>query len=95
MTATGSGARFDGDTSREALRTQLATLRRTTATQRLALVDDLTQLARSMTWEGLRRRHPALSEAEREVRFFELVLGPQLAAKVLDHRWARLARRAP
>lgn len=95
MTTARCGARFDGDTSRDALRAQFAALRRTTAAQRLALMDDLTELARSMTREGLRRRHPALTEAELEARFFELVLGPGLAAEVFEHRRARLARPAP
>jgi hypothetical protein len=95
VTTTRAGTRFDGDTSREALRAQFSALRRTTAAQRLAFMDDLTQLARSMTREGLRRRHPTLTEAELEVRFFELVLGPQLAAEVLEHRRARLARPVP
>jgi len=95
VTATRSGARFEGDTSREALRAQFAALRRTTAAQRLAFMDDLTLLARSMTREGLRRRHPTLTEAELDVRFFELVLGPQLASEVLEHRRARIARQAP
>jgi hypothetical protein len=58
-------------------------------------MDDLTLLARSMTREGLRRRHPTLTEAELDVRFFELVLGPQLASEVLEHRRARIARQAP
>jgi hypothetical protein len=48
-----------------------------------------------MTREGLRRRHPTLTDAELEARFFELVLGPGLAAEVLEHRRARLARPAP
>ena len=95
MTTTRSGTGFDGDTSREALRAQFAALRRTTATQRLALMDDLTWLAQSMTREGLRRRHPTLTETELDVRFFELVLGPQLAAEVLEHRRAHFARPAP
>jgi hypothetical protein len=95
MPTTSSGARFTGDTSREALRAQFAALRRTTAVERLALMDDLTRLAQSMTREGLRRRHPTLTEADLEVRFFELVLGPRLAAEVLEHRRARLAQPAP
>ena len=95
MTTTGSSSRFEGDTSREALRAQFAALRRTTAAQRLAFMDDLTRLARSMTREGLKRRHPTLTEAELDVRFFDLVLGPRLAAKVLEHRRARLARPVP
>lgn len=85
-------ATVGGDTSRDALRAQFAALRRIKPSQRLALMDALTKLARSMCWEGLRRRHPGLSEAELDALFFELVLGPDLAAKVLEHRRARLAQ---
>lgn len=95
MTAASRDPRFDGDTSREALRARFAALRRITPSRRLALMDDLTVLVQSMTREGLRRRHPGLSEAELDARFFELVLGPVLAAKVLEHRRARLSRPAP
>ncbi|MBI1799800.1 MAG: hypothetical protein HYR73_08965 [Candidatus Eisenbacteria bacterium] len=85
---------FKGDTSREALRAQFTALRRTTPAQRLALMDDLTRLARSMSREGLRRRHPGIAEAELDRMFFELVLGADLAAAVLEHRRARSARPA-
>jgi hypothetical protein len=86
---------FDGDTSREALRAQFAALRRIPSARRLALMDDLTRLVRSMAWEGLRRRYPGLAERELQALFFELVLGRELATKVLEHRRARLARKAP
>ncbi len=95
MTPIGGGARFDGDTSREALRAQFVALRRIPPRRRLALMDDLTRLARSMSREGLRRRHPGIAEAELDALFFELVLGPDPAARVLEHRRARLARPAP
>jgi hypothetical protein len=85
VTATRSGARFQGDTSREARRAQYAALRRTTAAQRLAFMDDLTRLARSMTREGLRRRRPTLAEEELDVRFFDLVLGPRLGGRGPRH----------
>ena len=88
-------AGFSGDTSREALRAQYAALRRMTPSQRLAIMDDLTQLVRLMTREGLRRRHPTATEAELDVLFFELVLGKELAARVLEHRWARTAPSGP
>ena len=84
-----------GDTTREALRAQFARLRRLSVQQRLALMDDLTQLARSMSREGIRRRHPGITEEDLDVRYFELVLGADLAARVLEHRKARLARQAP
>lgn len=86
---------FDGDTPREALRAQFAALRRIPSARRLALMDDLTQLVRSMAWEGLRRRNPGLAERELQALFFELVLGRELATKVLEHRRTRLARKAP
>ena len=83
------------DTSREALRAQYAALRRLTPARRLALMDDLTRLVQSMTREGLKRRHPDLSEEQLEAKYFEIVLGPDLAARVLEHRRARPARQAP
>jgi hypothetical protein len=95
VTASSRDARFDGDTSREALRAQFAALRHIAPARRLALMDDLTRLARSMAREGLKRRHPGLAEAELDVLFFELVLGPELAAEVLEHRRARSTRPAP
>ena len=95
MTNPGRGGLPYGDTSRDALRAQFAALRRITPARRWALMDDLTQLVRSMTREGLRRRHPGLAEAELDALFSELVLGPDLAAKVLEHRRARMARLVP
>lgn len=85
----------DGDTSRDALRVQYAGLRRIPPARRLALMDDLTRLARSMSREGLKRRHPGLSEPELEALFLELTLGAELAGKVLEHRRARLGKHAP
>lgn len=92
VTTTRGGSSVDGDTPRDALRAQYAALRRITPAQRLALMDDLTMLARSMSREGVRRRHPGLAEPELDALFFELVLGKDLATKVLEHRRARLAR---
>ena len=95
MTTSSGSAPMDGDTSRDALRAQFAALRRIPPSRRLALMDDLTSLVRSMSREGLRRRHPGITEAELDMRFAELVLGSDLAAKVLEHRRARLARTKP
>jgi hypothetical protein len=80
---------FPGDTSREALRAQYAALRRMTVAQRLAMMDGLTRLVRSMAREGLRRRHPEASETELDERFERLVLGEELATLMLEHRRAR------
>lgn len=79
----------DGDTSRDALRAQFAALRRLTARERLAMMDDLTGLVRAMTREGLRRRHPGMSEPELDAEFARVVLGEELAARVLAHRRQR------
>lgn len=95
MTIAGRGGLSDGDTSRDALRARFDALRRTTPAQRWAFMDDLTRLVRSMAREGLRRRHPGLEEAELDALFSELVLGPDLAAKVMEHRRARIVRPAP
>jgi hypothetical protein len=83
------------DTSREALRVQFAALRRIAPAQRLALMDDLTRLAQSISREGLRRRNPKASEGELDILFSELVLGKQLAALVLEHRRSLATREAP
>ena len=88
-------ARLSEDTSRASLRAQFAALRGISPSRRLALMDDLTQLVRLMTREGLRRRHPGLGEGELDLLFFELVLGKDLAARVLEHRRTRPGRPAP
>ena len=80
------------DTSREMLRRRFAALRRIPPERRLALMDDLTRLAQSMARAGLKRRYPELDEAELDAKFCELVLGPELAAAVLEHRRSRSAR---
>lgn len=95
MSTAKEGRGFEGDTSREALRVQFAALRRLSPSKRLALMDDLTRMARSLCREGLRRRHPGISESELDERFAELVLGRELAAKVLERRRARLGRTEP
>lgn len=95
MTGLHDDPRPTGDTSREALRAQYAALRRLTPGQRLALMDDLTRLAQSLTREGVRRRHPEASEAELDVLYSEIVLGKALAARVLEHRRAHSTPNAP
>ncbi len=86
------GAPGTTDTSREALRAQYAALRRLSPRERLALMDDLTGLARSMSREGVRRRHPGVSESGLDDLFAELVLGRELAARVRQRRRERERR---
>lgn len=95
MSTAKEGRGFNGDTSRETLREQFAALRRLTPSKRLALMDELTSLAQSICREGLRRRHPGISEAELDEKFADLVLGRELAAKVRESRRAKLERSEP
>jgi len=95
VTTTEGSARFDGDTSREALRVQFAAPRRIGPARRLALMDDVTRLARSISREGARRRHPGITEAGRDALCFELALGRNLAARVIEHRRPRGAGPGP
>jgi hypothetical protein len=74
-----------GDTTPDALRARFVALRRLSPQERLALMDDLTGLARTMAREGLRRRHPEVSETELQAMFAELVLGRELAARVAEN----------
>lgn len=93
--ANGKRMGFGGDTSRDALRAQYAALRRLTIAQRLALMDDLTRLVQTMTREGVKRRYPELSAEQLEAKYFEITLGPELAARVLEHRRSRAGRTTP
>ncbi len=56
-------------------------------------MDDLTRLVQTMAREGLKRRNPGRTEEEIDALYSELVLGPELTAKVREHRRGRLARR--
>lgn len=87
--------RRDSDTSRETLRVQFAALRRLAPSERLALMDDLTTMVRSLAREGLRRRHPEASDDEIAEMFSVLALGRELAAKVREHRRNRSGSPAP
>ena len=85
----------ESDTSRDALRAQYAALRRIPVWRRLQLMDQVTLLAQNMAREGLRRRNPGCTDEELEVLYFEMTLGSELAAKVLEHRRQCRARKAP
>ncbi len=80
---------FSRDTSPEAERVLVGLLRGKTPAQRLAMVFRLNELARTMARSGLRARNPGASEEEIEARYAELVLGREMAARVLAARKAR------
>ncbi|HEC23171.1 MAG TPA: hypothetical protein ENI95_09660 [Chloroflexi bacterium] len=54
-------------------------LRRAPVWRRLALVDELNQVARTLALNGLRRRYPEASETELRRRLADLILGKELA----------------
>ena len=85
---------LQGDTTLAALDAQYAILRRLPVWRRLELMDEVTLLAQSMAKEGLRRRNSHCTDDQLEVLYFEMVLGPELAGKVLEHRQVCRAREA-
>lgn len=80
---------FSQDTSPEAERVLVGLLRAKAPAERLSMVFQLNDLARALTFAGLRERNPAASDDEIEARYAELILGTQLATRVLDARKAR------
>ena|SRR2546426_930200 len=79
------------DTNPEARRVQIGIWRRMPAAKKLELVGRLNAMARHLVMEGLRQRHPQASPDQIEEYYFQLILGPELAAKVLEARRARLS----
>lgn len=72
------------DTSRGALAVQLASFRRMTPAQRLALASEMSEEVRDLAEAGIRQRHPAYSESEVRAALAEMILGigPAAAAHV-------------
>lgn len=74
------------DTDLESRRIQARVLRRLTGAQKLAAVSGLTSLVHSIARAGVRMRMPESTETEVEAQYFTLVLGHELALKVLAYR---------
>ncbi len=70
------------DTDPEAEAVQLRLLRAAPAWRKLALWAELNAAARALALSGLRGRYPQASEAELRRRLADLLLGPELAARV-------------
>jgi hypothetical protein len=64
----------------EALQIQL--LRDLPPWRKLEMVDDLNRAVRSLTWEGLRLRHPEADETELRRRLALLLLGAEMSNKI-------------
>ena len=74
--------RLAADTPEHVERMQIEGLRQMPAWRKLALVGGLNQAVRRLALSGLRQRHPDDTEMQRRRRLADLLLGPELAAKV-------------
>lgn len=75
-----------GDTTPEARRIQLDALRRLDGPTRLEMACRMSDDARAMSEAGIRHRHPEWSDREVHRALLELLLGPDLANRVLNAR---------
>jgi hypothetical protein len=70
------------DTHPEIERLQIERLRQMPAWRKVALMAEMSQTVRTLALAGLRQRHPDDTPAQRWRRLADLLLGPELAAKV-------------
>lgn len=70
------------DTSPEIERLQIEHLRQMPPWRKIKLVGDMNDAVRTLALAGLRQRHPADTPARRYRRLADLMLGPELAARV-------------
>ena len=77
------------DTSPDAWRAYLETLRRMTGPERVAKAFDLSEAARATSEAGIRHRHPDWSDEQVQAALMELLIGRALA------RAARRSRLIP
>ena len=75
-----------GDTTHEARRIQLAALRRLDGPTRLEMACRMSDDARAISEAGIRHRHPEWSDREVRHALLELLLGLDLAGRVLNAR---------
>ena len=73
---------FRSDTPPDIERVQLEILRRMPPHRKLALAGEMSQTVRTLALAGLRQRHPDDTPAQRRRRLADLLLGPELAARV-------------
>ena len=70
------------DTSPEIERMQIERLRQMPSWRKIGLVGDMNETVRTLALAGLRQRHPDDTPAQRRRRLADLMLGPELAARV-------------
>jgi hypothetical protein len=70
------------DTRPEAERVQIELLRQAPPWRKLHMVGQMNQTVRTLALSGLRQRHPQATLEELRRRLADLLLGPELAARV-------------
>jgi len=70
------------DTHPDIERMQIELLRRTPVARKLELIAQMNASMRTMAMAGLRRQYPGEDEAQLRRRLADLLLGPELAARV-------------
>ena len=70
------------DTRPEAEQVQIALLRRAPAWRKLEMLGQMNETVRTLACSGLRQRYPQATPAELRRRLADLILGPDLAARV-------------
>jgi hypothetical protein len=70
------------DTHPDIEQLQIERLRQMPAWRKMALMADMSQTVRTLALAGLRQRHPSDTQAQRRRRLADLLLGPDLAARV-------------
>lgn len=75
---------LSADTSPEAERVQIELLRQTPSWRKMEMVAELNAMVRDLMMAGLRQRYPNATPDELRRRLADLVLGPELAARVYD-----------
>ena len=73
------------DTHPDAEAVQVGLLQKAGAQRRVAMACRLTRSMRALSLQGLERRHPDWSEAQRRLKLVELLYGPDLALRLADH----------
>ena len=73
---------LSSDTHPDIERLQIEELRRMPTWRKIELVGDMNEAVRALALAGLRQRHPDDTPAQRRRRLADLMLGPELAARV-------------
>ena len=73
---------LSADTSPHIEQIQIERLRQMPPWRKLALVAEMNRTVRDLALAGLRHRHPHDTLAQRQRRLADLLLGPELAARV-------------